>query len=69
MVLRDQNTSFYHVSTLARRRRNMITAINNEIGNWIIEEREVMNHFREGFIKLYFTSQVKAKWKNEKWTR
>ena len=61
MVLGDRSTSFFHVSTLARRKRNMINAIKNEVGDWIIEEREVMNHFREGFIKLYSTSQVKAK--------
>ena len=45
MVLGDQSTSFFHVSTLARRKRNMINAIKNEVGDWIIEEREVMNHF------------------------
>ena len=55
MVLGDRSTSFFHVSTLARRKRNMINAIKNEVGDWIIEEREVMNHFRERFIKLYST--------------
>ena len=68
MVLGDRNISFFHVSTLARKKRNMINAIKNEVGDWITEEREVMNHFREGFIKLYSTSQVKAKWINDKWT-
>ena len=69
MVLGDRNTSFFHVSTLARRKRNMINAIKNDIGDWITEEREVINYFREGFMKLYATSQVKAKWNNDKWTR
>ena len=69
MVLDDRNISSFHVSTLARKKRNMINAIKNEVGDWITEEREVMNHFREGFIKLYSTSQVKAKWINDKWTR
>lgn len=68
MVLGDRNTSLYHVSTLVRRKRNMIIAIKNDVGDWITKEKEVMNHFREGFIKLYSTSQVKAKWNNEKWT-
>ena len=56
MILRDRNTSFFHVSTLARRKRNLITAIKNEMGEWLIEEREVASHIREGFIKLYTTS-------------
>ena len=30
--------------------------------DWILEEREVMNYFREGFYKLYSTSQVSASW-------
>nr|XP_023892655.1 uncharacterized protein LOC112004654 [Quercus suber] len=49
MILGDRNTTFYHVSALARRKRNLITAIKNEAGEWLTEEREVANHFREGF--------------------
>ena len=60
MILGDRNTSFYHISALARRKRNFITAIKNEMGVWLTEEREVANHFREGFIKVYTTSQVVA---------
>ena len=56
MILGDRNTSFYHVSALARRKRNFITAIMNEVGEWLTEEREVANHFREGFIKIYTTA-------------
>ena len=60
MILGDRNTSFYHVSALARRKRNFITAIKNEVGEWLTEEREVANHFREGFIKIYTTAQEAA---------
>ena len=56
MILGDRNTSFYHVSALARRKRNFITAIKNEVEEWLTEEREVANHFREGFIKIYTTA-------------
>lgn len=62
MVLGDRNTSFYHVSALARRKRNLISAVKNEVGDWLLEEREVMNHFREGFMSLYSTSQEFAVW-------
>lgn len=30
------------------------------MGEWLTEEREVANHIREGFVKLYTTSQKVA---------
>ena len=60
MILGDRNTSFYHVSALARRKQNFITAIKNDAGEWLAEESEVANHIREGFIKIYTTSQEAA---------
>ena len=60
MVMGDRNTSFYHVSALASRKRKTITMVKNEVGDWLSEEREVMTHFREGFIRLYSTTQVKV---------
>ena len=70
MILVDRNTSFFHVSTLARRKRNLITAIKNEVGECLTEEREVASHIREGFIKLYTTSQEAITWEikhNQSW--
>ena len=60
MVQGDRNTSFNHVSALARRKRNHIASIKDEGGSWITEERGVMEHFRRGFISLYTTSHVEA---------
>ena len=60
MILGDRNTSFYHVLALAQKKRNLITAIKNDAGEWLTEEREVANHIREGFIKIYTTSQEAA---------
>lgn len=56
MIQGDHNTSFYHISTIARRKRNHIASIKDERGEWLIEKREVMEHFRMGFIALYTTS-------------
>lgn len=56
MILGDRNTSFYHVSTLARRKHNLITAIKNYVGEWLTEGKEAANQIREGFIKIYTTS-------------
>ncbi|XP_023881794.1 uncharacterized protein LOC111994169 [Quercus suber] len=60
MIQGDRNTSFYHVSALARRKRNNIASVKDERGIWITEERDVMEHFRRGFISLYTTSHVEA---------
>ena len=52
--------SFYHISTLARRKRNHIASIKDERGEWLIEESKVIEHFRKGFSTLYTTSQTKV---------
>ena len=41
MIQGDRNTSFYHVSTLVRRKRNQILAIKDLTGEWIHEEMGV----------------------------
>ena len=35
MLLGDRNNSFFHVLTLVRRRRNKITCMKNNVGDWI----------------------------------
>ena len=55
MIQGDRNTAFYHVSTIARRKRNHIAAVMNDLGNWLTEEREVIEYFRSRFVKLYTT--------------
>ncbi|XP_075652482.1 uncharacterized protein LOC142622815 [Castanea sativa] len=62
MIQGDHNTSFYHISTLARRKRNLIASVKNDRGEWLTEAREVMEHFRMGFIDLYTTSQLEVPW-------
>ncbi|XP_075648752.1 uncharacterized protein LOC142619511 [Castanea sativa] len=56
MIQGDSNTSFYHLSTLARRKINHIASVKDEREEWITNEREVMEYFRRGFISLYSTS-------------
>lgn len=58
MILGDRNTSFYHISTLVRRKRNQITAIKNSVGDWLYEERDVMEYIRKGFEDLFSSSLI-----------
>ena len=60
MIQRDRNASFYHVSTLARRKRNHIALVKDERGQWITDGGEVREHFRKGFVSFYTSSLVEA---------
>ena len=62
LVQGDRNTAFYHVSALARRKRNHIASVKDERGLWLSDESEVMEHFRSGFVSLYTTSLEAAFW-------
>lgn len=57
MILGDRNTSFCHISTLVRRKRNRITIVKNNMGDWLYEERDVMEYIRKGF-KDHFSSSM-----------
>lgn len=46
MIQGDLNTSFYHMSILARRKRNHIALVKDDKEMWITKEREVMEYFR-----------------------
>nr|XP_023896924.1 uncharacterized protein LOC112008814 [Quercus suber] len=43
LVNGERNTSFFHVTTLVRRKRNRINAIKNTVGEWVFEEEDIMN--------------------------
>lgn len=57
LVQGERNTAFYHVSTLVRRKRNRIYAIQNNVDDWVSEERDVMNFVRKGFEDLFSTTK------------
>ena len=51
----DRNTSYFHMSTIARRQRNKIRCLKNSVGEWIDNEEVVKKHILVGFEKLYST--------------
>ncbi|KAK9988211.1 hypothetical protein SO802_028450 [Lithocarpus litseifolius] len=55
MIQGDRNTSFYHVSTLIRRKHNKILNLKNNQGDWINDITEVMDFVRDHIIKLFST--------------
>ena len=59
-TFRDRNTSYFHVSTIIRRRRNKIRCIKDDKGEWIADEEGVKQHILAGFENLYTTGLKKA---------
>lgn len=57
MVQGDCNTSFYHVSTLIRRKHNKILNLKNSQGKWINDLPNFMEFVRSSFLKL-FTAEL-----------
>ena len=57
LVEGERNTSFFHVTTLVRRKRNQIDAIKNTVGEWVFEEEDTMNVICKGFQDLFSSSK------------
>ena len=55
---RDQNTLFFHVTTMVRRHRIKIRCIKDSVGNWILNDLEIKDHIKAGFQKLYSTKSL-----------
>lgn len=49
----DRNTSYFHASTVERRRRNHISGVENMQGVWISDQKEVMDEFQHFFTNLF----------------
>ena len=49
----DQNTKFFHLSTIIRRRHNSIEAITNDSGGWILDKKDIGHHVRDKFNSLF----------------
>lgn len=65
MVVGDRNTSFFHVTTLVRRKRNKIFSLKNNVGEWMHEEREVMEFIKKGYEDLYSISLLWSDYKSQ----
>ncbi|GLT51810.1 hypothetical protein SLA2020_251920 [Shorea laevis] len=48
----DRNTSFYHASTIVRRRRNQISALKVD-GEWMMESKGLKRHIHDFYLGLF----------------
>ncbi|KAK5792155.1 hypothetical protein PVK06_033269 [Gossypium arboreum] len=53
LVLGDRNTKFFHTRTLRRRKQNLITALKNELRDWIMDEEQLKTEAVNFFKALY----------------
>ena len=60
LVNGDRNTSFYHTSIIAQKRRNKIVSLRDGNGYWIGNEIDVAEYIRLGFIALYSMGKVSS---------
>lgn len=49
----DRNSKFFHLSTIIRRTRNNIDAMKNDAGPWILNTKEIGQHFVNKFKELF----------------
>ncbi len=54
----DRNTKFFHLSTIIRRRNNSIDAVCSNFGDWIIDKKEIREHFNAKFRELFSYEEV-----------
>lgn len=52
----DQNTRFFHLCTLVRRRRNIITEIREENGLRLINRKDIGEYFSTKFSEVFQSS-------------
>lgn len=54
----DRNTTFFHLSTIARRWRNKINAIKNNAGVWVTDKNEVKASIVSFFSSLFTEEHI-----------
>ena len=56
-TFRDQNASYFHITTVVRRQRNKIRCVMDGSSEWIYDEAKIREHIQYEFFKLY-TSEM-----------
>ncbi|XP_057417986.1 uncharacterized protein LOC130712164 [Lotus japonicus] len=54
----DQNSKFFHASTVQRRDRNRIDRLKDAQGNWVTEENEIRQLIQNHFQSIYSSSST-----------
>ncbi|KAF7143968.1 hypothetical protein RHSIM_Rhsim05G0086500 [Rhododendron simsii] len=58
LKLGDRNKSYFHASTVERRRRNHVSGIENEQGVWVSDQQSIATEVQKFFTNLYVSEGV-----------
>lgn len=58
----DHNTKFYHIQTIARRKRNMIVILKNNMGDWITDHDTLRTHVTDFYKNLFESPNGWSRW-------
>jgi hypothetical protein len=53
----EHNTKFFHLSTIIKCQKNSIDAIYSNLGDWLIDKKAIIDHFRSKFISLFMEEE------------
>lgn len=59
-ILGDRNTAFFHIKTITRRKHNKIRCLQDNMGNWVDSEDQIIDIILNGFKKLYLTEHTSS---------
>lgn len=57
-LMGDQNTRFFHTTTMIRRRTNHVTAIMKQEGGWAVNDQEIRREFVTHYKQIFTQSQA-----------
>jgi hypothetical protein len=60
----DRNTRYYHVKTVARRRKNNVIMLKDDNGQWIDDVTQLQNLSTDFYKKLFSDDQISRPWTN-----
>ncbi|KAL7217261.1 hypothetical protein ACSBR1_029048 [Camellia fascicularis] len=49
----DNNTRFFHISTLTKRRKLKVHVLKDDNGNWLSNTNDLKSHIMDHFSKLF----------------
>jgi hypothetical protein len=64
----DRNTRYYHVKTIARRRRNKILILKNDQNDWVENEEDLKNMVNGYYQSLFARPDNNIQWRQTKYS-
>lgn len=62
----NRNTCYYHIKATQRRRNNRIVMIKKDEGDWVEDEYQIGNLFKNFYHKLFTKDTLTGEWNDTK---